>query len=69
MVAAVPDRMIDDLAIAGTPDDVRAALRRYEGVLDHVVLYTPSFRLSTARVTESALGLIAACGSSARAAT
>ena len=32
------DRMVDALAVAGTPDDVRAALRRYEGLLDHAIL-------------------------------
>lgn len=60
MVAAVPDRMIDALAVAGTPQDVREGLRRYEGLLDHAILYAPSFRLSRERVRESALGLIRA---------
>jgi len=61
MVAAVPDAMIDQLAVVGTPADVRSALRRYEGLLDHVILYTPSFRLDPERVRENALGLIEAC--------
>jgi probable F420-dependent oxidoreductase len=61
MVAAVPDAMVDALAVAGTPADVRSALRRYEGVLDHAILYTPSFTLSPERVRESALALIEAC--------
>lgn len=58
MVAAVSDAMVDALAVAGTPADVRAALRRYEGVLDHAILYTPSFRLTQERIRESSLGLI-----------
>lgn len=61
MIAAVSERMVDALAVAGTPADVRAALRRYDGLLDHVILYTPSFRLTPERVHENALGLIAAC--------
>lgn len=65
MVAAVPDEMVDALAVAGTPADVRAALRRYEGVLDHAILYTPSFTLAPARVRESALALIDACATDA----
>jgi probable F420-dependent oxidoreductase len=65
MVAAVPDRMIDALAVAGTPEDIRDGLRRYEGLLDHVILYVPSFRLSPERVRESALGLIDASAASA----
>ena len=42
-----------------------AGLRRYEGLLDHVILYVPSFRQSPGRVRESALGLIEACAASA----
>jgi len=61
MVAAVPDAMVDALAVAGTPADVRDQLRRYEGVLDHAILYTPSFGLPPERVRANALGLIAAC--------
>ena len=38
-----------------------AGLRRYEGLLDHAILSSPSFQLSPERVQESALGLIAAC--------
>jgi probable F420-dependent oxidoreductase len=61
MVSAVSDRMIDALAVAGTPQDVRDGLRRYEGLLDHAILYVPSFRLSPERVAESARALITAC--------
>ena len=35
---------------------------RYEGRLDHAILYVPAFRLDPERVRESALGLIRACG-------
>lgn len=61
MVAAIPDAMIDALAVAGTPSDVRTQLRRYEGVLDHAILYAPSYRVDTERLRENALALIAAC--------
>jgi probable F420-dependent oxidoreductase len=61
MVAAVSDSMIDALAVAGTPAEIQAGLRRYEGLLDHAILYVPSFRLSAERVRESALALIDAC--------
>jgi probable F420-dependent oxidoreductase len=61
MVAAVSDSMIDALAVAGTPAEIRAGLRRYEGLLDHAILYVPSFRVSAERVRESALALIDAC--------
>jgi 5,10-methylenetetrahydromethanopterin reductase len=38
-VAAVSDRMVDEIALAGTPDEVRAKLGEYEGALDWVSLY------------------------------
>jgi probable F420-dependent oxidoreductase len=60
MVAAVSERMLDALALAGTEADVRAGLQRYEGLFDHVILYAPSFQLGPERVRESVLGLIAA---------
>jgi probable F420-dependent oxidoreductase len=61
MVAAIPDRMVDALAVAGTAADVRSQLRRYEGLLDHAILYVPSYRISPERLRENALALIAAC--------
>jgi probable F420-dependent oxidoreductase len=61
MVAAIPDRMVDALAVAGRPADVRSQLRRYEGLLDHAILYVPSYRISPERLRENALALIAAC--------
>lgn len=61
MAAAIPDRMVDALAVAGTPMDVRSQLRRYEGLLDHAILYVPSYRISPERLRENALALIAAC--------
>ena len=57
--------MIDALAVAGTPAEIRAGLRRYEGLLDHAILYVPSFRAGPERVRESALGLIDACAATA----
>ncbi|QEC50739.1 LLM class flavin-dependent oxidoreductase [Baekduia soli] len=66
MIAAVPDAMIDALAVCGTAQDVRDGLRRYEGLLDHAILYTPSFGLAPERVQDNALGLIRACSAIAR---
>lgn len=63
MVAAVPDAMVDAMAVAGTSDDVRVGLRRYDGVLDHAILYSPSFQLPQERVERNALALVEACGS------
>jgi len=38
-VAAVSDRMVDEIALAGTPDEVRAKIGEYEGALDWMSLY------------------------------
>jgi probable F420-dependent oxidoreductase len=61
MLRVVSGRMVDALAVAGTPQDVRDSLRRYEGLLDHAILYAPSFKLTPERVESNALGLIGAC--------
>jgi hypothetical protein len=53
--------MVDALAVAGSARDVRDGLRRYEGLIDHAILYSPSFTLAPERVQQSALGLIEAC--------
>ncbi|WP_371878816.1 LLM class flavin-dependent oxidoreductase [Amycolatopsis roodepoortensis] len=44
MVAAVTDQMIDTIALAGTPDQVRAQFdARWAGLYEHTLLYPPSF--------------------------
>ena len=40
----------DLISIAGTADECREALSRYEGVVDEVTLYSPSFELSREEV-------------------
>jgi probable F420-dependent oxidoreductase len=62
MVAAVTDDMVDRMALAGTPDEVKAAARRYEGILDHLILYAPSYGVSAERAEENANGLVTAFG-------
>jgi alkanesulfonate monooxygenase SsuD/methylene tetrahydromethanopterin reductase-like flavin-dependent oxidoreductase (luciferase family) len=61
MVAAVTDRMVDELAVAGTPGQVEAGLRRFDGLADEVVLFPPAFRMPEARIDQTARALIAAC--------
>ena len=62
MFAAVTDAMIDAIAVTGsTPEEIRAGLRRYEDVLDHVVLYSPSIASDPERVEENIASLIDAC--------
>lgn len=59
MFDAVSDCMIDTMGVAGTASQVRDGLRRYEGVLDHIMLYAPSIGLPVERVQENLNSLIA----------
>ena len=53
MTAAVSNEMVDEMAIAGTADECRAQLARYDGLLDHVLFYPPSFGVKPDRVREN----------------
>jgi probable F420-dependent oxidoreductase len=53
MVKAVPDEMVDAIAIAGRPEDVRDQLKQWDGLADHVLLYSPGIGLSPERGAEN----------------
>jgi probable F420-dependent oxidoreductase len=53
MSAAVSDEMLDAIAVTGTPDQCREQLARYDGLLDHALLYPPSFATHPDRVKEN----------------
>jgi probable F420-dependent oxidoreductase len=61
MLAGVSDAMVDEFASAGTPSQVREGLRRYDGLVDELVLTTPSFRITPERVAENLAALIEHC--------
>jgi len=45
MAAAVSDEMIDSIALAGTPEEVRARFaERWDGVYERTLLWPPAFR-------------------------
>ena len=58
MIGAVSDEMLDAIAVAGTPEQVRAGIARREADFDHLSLYSPSFTMSLARVQQNTLELI-----------
>ena len=58
MVAAVSDRMLEEMAAAGTLDEVRQRVAVLEKRYDHAALYSPSFTMSADRVTENTLAVI-----------
>jgi len=41
MVAAVTDEMAETYAVTGTPEEARAKLQRYEGIVDTIILNPP----------------------------
>jgi alkanesulfonate monooxygenase SsuD/methylene tetrahydromethanopterin reductase-like flavin-dependent oxidoreductase (luciferase family) len=53
MAAAVSDEMLAATAVAGTPDECRAQLAGFEGLLDTALLYTPTFGVDPRRVSEN----------------
>jgi probable F420-dependent oxidoreductase len=59
MVAAVPDELVDLVALTGTPDEVRErfAAERAD-VFDHTLLYSPSFGLPPSRLAENVSAII-----------
>lgn len=58
MIDAVSDEMLDAIAVAGTPEQVRAGIARREADFDHLSLYSPSFTMSLERVQQNTLDLI-----------
>jgi alkanesulfonate monooxygenase SsuD/methylene tetrahydromethanopterin reductase-like flavin-dependent oxidoreductase (luciferase family) len=58
MIAAVSGRMLEQMAVAGTPDEVRDALPTLEKRYDHAALYSPSFTLPPERVAENTQAII-----------
>jgi len=53
MAAAVTDDMVEQIAIAGTPDECREQLQKWDGLIDLPILYTPTAGVRTERVMEN----------------
>lgn len=58
MTESVSDAMLNQMAVAGTPDEVRDALPALEKRYDHAALYSPSFTLAPERVAENTQAII-----------
>jgi probable F420-dependent oxidoreductase len=65
MVGAVSEAMIDEFAVAGTPAQVRDGLRRFDGIVDQIVLSPPSFRITPERAAQLLATLTEHCAPSA----
>lgn len=58
MTDAVSAAMLDQMAVAGTADEVRDALPELEKRYDHAALYSPSFTLAPERVAENTEAIV-----------
>lgn len=63
MQAAVPDEMVDAIAVAGTADEARDRIRQWEGLSDHLLLYSPSVGMKPERVQENLIAIAETFGS------
>jgi probable F420-dependent oxidoreductase len=61
MLGAVTEAMVDEFAVAGTPQQVRDGLRRFDGIADQIVLSPPSFRITPERAAELLAALTEHC--------
>ncbi len=62
MNAAVTDELVDAIAIAGTPDQVRDQLEQWDGLAEHVLLYPPSVGVAPGRAQENLSAIIETFG-------
>ncbi|HKC52586.1 MAG TPA: LLM class flavin-dependent oxidoreductase [Myxococcota bacterium] len=53
MSAAVPDALVDEIAIAGRPDEVRDRLHLWDELTDQPLLYPPTVGVPPGRVREN----------------
>ncbi|MEW6470732.1 MAG: LLM class flavin-dependent oxidoreductase [Actinomycetota bacterium] len=63
MTAAVSDRMLDAMAVFGTPEEARQRFAaRFDGVYERPLLYSPSFGLEHSRLVENLDALVETFG-------
>ncbi len=58
MAAAVPNELLDAIAITGRPEEARDQLQQWQGLTDHVLLYPPSMGADPARLRENVAAII-----------
>lgn len=69
MIDAVPDRILEQMAVAGIPDEVHQQLdERFGGVYDHTLLYPATFGVEDARAAENVDAILDAFSTSGKAA-
>ena len=53
MAAAIPDQLVDEIAIVGTPDEARDRLAQWNDLCDEALFYAPSIGVPPERVREN----------------
>jgi alkanesulfonate monooxygenase SsuD/methylene tetrahydromethanopterin reductase-like flavin-dependent oxidoreductase (luciferase family) len=53
MAEAVTDDMVEQIAIAGTPDECREQIKKWDGLVNLPILYTPTAGISSERTMEN----------------
>jgi alkanesulfonate monooxygenase SsuD/methylene tetrahydromethanopterin reductase-like flavin-dependent oxidoreductase (luciferase family) len=53
MSAAVPDALVDEIAIACTPDEARDRLAQWQGLTEQPLLYAPSVGVPPGRLRDN----------------
>ena len=64
MEAAVPDEMVDAIALVGTPDEVRDRVSQWDGLSEHLLFYSPSVGMTPGRVQENLTAIAETFGTS-----
>jgi probable F420-dependent oxidoreductase len=62
MAQAVPDELVDAIAVTGRPEEARDRLRQWEGLADHLLLYPPSFGASPERICDNVAAIVETFG-------
>lgn len=58
MSRAVPDEMVDAIALTGTEDEVKEKVSRWSALSDQMIFYSPSVGMKPDRVTENMEAII-----------
>jgi hypothetical protein len=66
MAEAIPDSLVEEIAIACPPDEARDRLAQWRDLTDEPLLYAPSVGLAPERVRENNETMLDVFGSSAR---
>lgn len=62
MAEAVPDELVDEIAIACRPDEARDRLRQWQGLTEHPILYPATIGARPERVRENVAAIVDSYG-------